>query len=352
MRVLYIYAGSRKKFKGRIGVDFDDTMFYGINHLEKYDIEASYKERWSGPISSVIGKLIGYNLRHTFTYFTTFGQDIVFGSPLLNMLIFRKILPTRTKFIILNIDLKRLWQHNKEKRIKGALIRWLLRSVDAMVCLGMQQYNFCLEEFDFLRAKLFFVPFGVDASYLKFTREGREDFILSAGRDNGRDYRTVIEVARAMPEERFEIVASRRNLVGIQDIPNNVKVNFDIKKNELEEKYRKAKILLSITHPDNHHEGADCSGQIVMLEAMASGLPVIATKRECLKDYTKDGENIELVDFYDKEAIIKRIKFFRDNAIRDRIALGARRAVEESFTTEIFAGHLAEVFKQIYSDEK
>ncbi len=350
MKVLYIFAGERdSKFKGTAGVDFSGTSFYGQNHLKNFGIKAIYKEWWNDPLMSFVGRLLGFNLRHAFMFFRTFGQDIVFGSSVLNMMIFRKFIPRQTKFVMLNISLTRLWQNNKNKKIKGPVIRWLLKSLDGVVCLSTKQKDFCVREFHFLKGKTFFVPFGVDVSFLKFIREGREDFILSAGRDNGRDYKTVLEVARLMPNENFEIVCSPRNLGGIVDIPKNVKVYFDITKKELEEKYKKAKILLLITHDDDYKHGADCSGQTVLLESFAMGLPVIATKRASLRDYVSDKNNIALVGIYDVSTIIEKVNLFGDESVRERLAKNAREMVEENFSTKIFASGVARVFKDINS---
>ena len=348
MKILYIYAGERKdKFEGQIGVDFADTSFYGLNHLRVFGIDASYKEWWGSPFLKKVGDLLGFNLKQAILFFRTFGYDVVFGSSVLNMVLFKKIIPRRTKFVLNNISLTRLWQNNKDKPAKSKFIEWLLRGVDGVVCLSKKQESFCLEEFPFLAGKVFFVPFGVDASFLRFEREGRQDFILSVGRDNGRDYKTVIEVAKMMPEEKFEIVASPRNLVGLKDIPPNVIVSLDIDKRDLEEKYRKAKIVLLLTHKDNYKDGADCSGQTVLLEAMASGLPVVASARACLKDYVKDSKDAFLVDFYDADGVVARIKELQKKEVREKIARNARETIEKSFTSLAFASGLSKVFKRV-----
>lgn len=348
MKVLYIYAGKRRnKFKGEIGIDYADTQFYGLNHLKNFGIDAEYRE-WGDFWFGRIFHFLSFNIKHALMFFATRGHDVVFGSSILNMMFFKKIFGSRTsKFILLNISLKRLWQGNQNRPFKKFLLNWLLKELDGVVCLSMEQISFCTENFPYLRGKIFFVPLGVDTIYNKFVQEGRENFILSAGRDNARDYRTVLAVARSLPDRNFEIVASKRNLKDIGEIPANVNSRFDISPSELAEKYRKAQLLLLLTHPDSFKEGADGSGQTVLLEAFASGLPVVATARGSLRDYVVDGHTALLSDFYDTQGIIGNIKKMEDKELRNTLARNARVVAEEKSSSVRMAEKLSEVFKKV-----
>jgi glycosyltransferase involved in cell wall biosynthesis len=264
------------------------------------------------------------------------------------MMFFKKIFGSRTsKFILLNISLKRLWQGNHHKPFKRFLLNWLLKELDAVVCLSKEQVSFCEENFPYLGGKIFFVPLGVDTIYNKFTREGRQDFILSAGRDDARDYGTVLAIAKELPDKKFEIVASPRNLKGVGDTPPNVKVSFDIPPRELSEKYSKAQMLLLLTHSDGFKEGADGSGQTVLLEAFASGLPVVGTARASLRDYVVDGKTALLSDFYDTQGIIGNIRKLDNANLGDALARNARVATEEMFSSIKMSESLAAVFKEV-----
>lgn len=347
MRVLYIYAGERRhKFKGEIGIDYADTQFYGLNHLKNFGIDAEYKE-WGDFRMGKIFNFLSFNIKHALMFFVTRNYDVVFGSSVLNMMIFKKIFGSEAKFILLNISLKRLWQSNQNRPFKKTLVNWLLKELDGVACLSKEQVSFCEENFPRLMNKIFFVPLGVDTTYNKFVREGREDFILSAGRDNARDYTTVLSVAKQLPDKKFEVVASPRNLKDAGAITANVRVNFDIAPSELAAKYRKAQMLLLLTHPDNFKEGADGSGQTVLLEAFASGLPVVATARGSLCDYVVDGKTALLSDFYDTQGIIVNIKKLEDGALRETLAQNARKRVEDNFSSLKMAERLVEVFKKV-----
>jgi len=341
MKILYLYSGTRKdKFKGKIGVDYPDTQFYGLNHLGKFDIEAEFKEP---------KKSLGFRLRHFLMYFTARKYDVVFGPSLLYMALWKKFIPTKTKFVLLNISLGRTIVANRNKFLKRKLIFWLLEGMDAVVCLTSFQKEYLEKSAPFLKDKIYPVPLGVDTNYYKPVYKDRKNYILSVGRDNGRDYKTIIETAVLMPEIEFQIVCSRRNLENIDDIPKNVKIFYDLPFLELNRKYQEAKILLLITHNDSFVDGADCSGQTVLLDAMANGLPIIVSRKEYLTDYVIDKKEAIFVDFYNSSKIKTAIESLWNNyEFKREIAVRARQKVEIEFFTEKMAERLSYIFKNLF----
>lgn len=348
MKVLYIYSGSRKgKFSGVLGKDYPDAQFYGLNHLHKFGIVAEYKEFNDLTRSKLLKKILGFRTKHFLLYFFTRRYDIVFGSSLIYMLFLKKIFRTKTKFVLLNISLARIVATSKKNILKANALRWLLKEADAVVCLSTSQKEDLENSFDFLRGKVFFVPLGTDVNYYQPVYSDRKDYILSVGRDNGRDYKTVIEVARLLPEYKFQIVCSKRNVVGIDNIPKNVKILYDLAPSDLVLKYREANMLLLITHDDTYQDGSDCSGQTVLLDAMAIGLPVIASRKAYLADYVTDGKGVLFVDFYSPTDIIQRVREFQDSTLRRAFSEAARQVVEKRFSTERMAEGLSTVFFKI-----
>lgn len=282
-------------------------------------------------------------------FFKTFGYDVVFGSSLLNTVLLKKLFRIKTKFVLLNISLSRLVISNKDKKIKFKIIKWLLKDIDAVVCLSSAQKQ-QLEELNIIDDnKIFFAHLGVDDIFYNPIYENRNNILLAVGRDNGRDYKTIIEVAKTLPQYKFEIICSKRNIEGQGALPRNVIVHYDISNRELRDKYQTYKALLLITHSDEYGDGADCSGQTVLLDAMASGIPIIASKKEYLKDYVGDGgEEVELVNFYDIDGLKgKIIDIQQDSQKSSKMAQNARNRVERGLSTKSMALELSAVFKQI-----
>lgn len=340
MKVLYLYAGTRKqKFGGRLGVDAPDTQFYGLNHFEPLGIDAQYKE-WDTRLP--------FRLKHFLMYFATRGYDLVFGSPLLYMMPLKILFNPRRKFVLLNIGITRTLAVNKKNPLSYLFLRKLLGALDGVVCLARFQVAYLEERFPFLRGKVFFVPLGVDTAFYQPRYSGRKDYILSAGRDNGRDYKTVLEVATRMPEREFHIVCSPRNLKEVGAVPPNVKVIYDLPFGELHKKYQEAALLLLLTHDDTFGDGADCSGQTVLLDAMANGLPTVVSRKHYVGDYIEEGKEALLVECYNAEAAARAAQTLLEDPVRaETFARNARARVEKEFSTQAMAKQLSQVFSRL-----
>ena len=69
-----------------------------------------------------------------------------------------------------------------------------------------------------------------------------------------------------------------------------------------------------------------------MPEAMACGVPVVATKVGGIPEIVVDGETGILVNPKDSSAIAKScLKILNDNKLREKMGIAARRRVEELF---------------------
>jgi glycosyltransferase involved in cell wall biosynthesis len=348
MKVLYIFAGSRKKLRiETAGREYPDTQLYGLNHLAAEGIDADYKEPQE-LLPKSISRLIGFRLRHFLMFFATAGYDVVFGSALLYMLILKRFIPTKRKFIILNISLVRLLESNKHHGIKHNFLCWLLARADGIVNLSLFQQEYLSHVVPALQSRMRVIPLGVDVSFYNPNRP-RGSFLLAAGRDNGRDYATVIEVARQLPERQFVIVCNKRNLVGVGTIPQNVTVHYDIPQQRMQRLLEEAFALLLIVRGDSYMDGADCSGQTVLLEAMASGCPVIATRKEYLVsgEYAVEGKEIILVPSTGVQEICSSIRALEDPKVRLTLGRAARKRAEK-LSTEQMGKELSGFFTYVY----
>jgi glycosyltransferase involved in cell wall biosynthesis len=349
MKALFLYSGQRKeKYNGVASVDYPDTQFYGLTYMKDFGVDAEYKEYGKTMWARSVGKILGFRFRHAYMYFVARRYDVVFGISIVYMLVLKKIFPTKTKFVLFNSVLNRMLRVHKPGSFSYRFLISLLRELDGIIFLSQAHLKRVVDKVPFIENNSFFVPMGVDAKYFKPIYQGRENFYLAVGRDNARDYKTIIDVARAMPEESFHLVCLPRNVRDIENIPSNVMLHYDIPRNELQELYENARALLLIMHDDTYPEGSDSSGPTVLLEAMAVGLPIVVSKKEYLSDYVTHGEDAFLVDFYDKEGIIQSIKVLQDPILRTKIALNARAKVDLKFNTREMAKGIAEVFKIIY----
>lgn len=116
----------------------------------------------------------------------------------------------------------------------------------------------------------------------------------------------------------------------------------------LREKYASSKMLLLITHDDNYEDGADCSGQTVLLDAMASGMPIIASRKSYILEYIVEGKDALLVDFYAPQQIVNAILLLKgDNERSSELGYNAQRSAEENFSTKHMARDLVSLWDKI-----
>lgn len=345
MKVLYIYSGTRKKLVGEPGQDYPDTSLYGENHLGAFGIEAEYKEFSDLPLIGAL-PMPSFALRHALTtlYFSLSGKyDLIFGSSLLYGLFLKKLFGLKQKMALLDISLGRTLSANRKSRFKTILLKSALRQASAIVCLSDYQKRFLEKECPELKDEIKVVPLGVDVDYYRPVYEGRSGYFLSAGRDNGRDYRTVFKIAALLPQEQFELVASPRNVKGLGEAPQNLKLYFDLPHAEWRKKFNEARMLLLITHPDGFEDGSDCSGQTALLEAFASGLPVVATRKGYISEYGQEEEDLVLVEPYDEKALAGQIANLPQDKLKS-MARAARERVEKEFSTKRMAENLSKIF--------
>lgn len=92
--------------------------------------------------------------------------------------------------------------------------------------------------------------------------------------------------------------------------------------------------------------GLQQEGQpLVVLEAMASGLPVLFTDRGCLRDTVIEGECGLEVRSNDPQHLADRLLWFLDHPAEiERMGWNARARFERFYTSERFVHHLGELF--------
>ena len=87
---------------------------------------------------------------------------------------------------------------------------------------------------------------------------------------------------------------------------------------------------------------------LVIPEAMAAGLPVIATAVGAIPDFVKDGEDGFLIAPKDPQMLEDRIcRLLDDEGLRRRISERVRARALREFTIEVGCGKVAEVAKGV-----
>ena len=382
-KVLYLYAGSRREFheKWKKGL-VPDTQLLGLNYMEKFGIDAKFIE-W--PVCEWFRK-INFNLVHLPYIFAIKKYDAVFICAGLPLVFLAKYILRwkKPRFVIYNTFLTNALKRNKSG-IAGFVTRKAVENLEMVVCTAREQQKFLIER-GFDPNKIVYQPIGIDAKRFaneavaatavntsphtspqryqpaprqpgRLTRQNGLNkgdlsnrhmggYILSVGRDPGRDFKTLLEAVRNLPV-RVK-VATKPEVVAGLPVPSNVEILYHVPYEKMLGLYQKALFAVVPLRDIKDPKGSDTSGQYGYLEPMASGKAVIVTDKETVRDYIDNGVNGILVPPNDSGALRAAIENLLSNPER-AVAQGAaaQKKVLSNFTSEKFAEKLAEIFREI-----
>lgn len=157
-----------------------------------------------------------------------------------------------------------------------------------------------------------------------------------AGGYTNRDYEPVIEVFKKNGR-RLIIVGSVMNQGLSEELPNNITILKDIPKREFAQLLNKAKVCIL---PMKKITGA--SGQMVLLNYMKNGKPIIASDVPSVHEYVKDEES---AIFYntakDLEEAVERV----ENSLALRTSLGkqAIAAYQRNFSKDVLVNKFSKI---------
>ena len=223
-----------------------------------------------------------------------------------------------------------------------------------MVCVARQQQTFLQRRFGWDAWRTPLALSGTDARFyapdLARALPGDETAsdVLSAGRDAGRDYATLLAaVANGGEGPRLRLVCSPRNLAGLA-LPAGVSVRYDISADALRDEYGAARTVAIPTQGDHSTAGSDCSGTLVLLDALAMGRPAVITQRDSVPDYVTPGDAGP-----DRPARGSRRRCGRPSTTSSttraggaRLARAGRERVLSDLTTVHFARRIAAVLRE------
>jgi glycosyltransferase involved in cell wall biosynthesis len=133
------------------------------------------------------------------------------------------------------------------------------------------------------------------------------------------------ELANRLPHLRFCWIGGPIDAVKV-DWPANVQITGWRARDEVMKFYAKSRVFLTTSR----YEGMP----IVMLEAMAAGLPIVSTNVPGSKDVVRDGETGFLCETINNlETRLTQI--ISDDALADRLASAATRAVLKHYDTRV-----------------
>lgn len=206
------------------------------------------------------------------------------------------------------------------------------RGVDLIFVSSSQEVQSYSRRFGLSIDRFRFLPFHTDMVTPKIA-DSEEDYVLSAGR-TGRDYLTLIEAVKDL-NLRLIIVSDRDSLKDVS-IPQNVEVLYDAPYSKYIELLSHCKFVVVPLK-----KLVKSTGQVVILEAMGLGKPVITTRTTGTVDYIKHGSNGILVPPEDPETLkMEIVKLSNNKELSRSIANKALAEVLEDYTFDKYTGRI------------
>lgn len=251
----------------------------------------------------------------------------------------QSILPIRQpKHVILQFIMRER-RPDIRSRAKYALMKFLLSSVHKIVCSSNAETGYYQRAFGWAPSKTAFVPFHTSATFVDYPSETQGDYVIAAGR-SFRDYDTLVA---AVKDSGIDTLIVGDN--GCQPKYagyDNITVMENIPQDDLTRKMAQARIVVL---PLQDREIS--TGQTVLLQAMAMGKPVVATRTSGTVDYVISGETGILVPPGDAKEMRAAIDaLIRDKELCARLGESAKKAVMSQHLPRQYALNVARAITQ------
>ena len=230
---------------------------------------------------------------------------------------------------------------NANRAVKS-ICRSIFSSVDEIICYSVSSREFWEKEM-FMEGKCHFVPLMAGDEYFSSGKAGTGNYLFSAGR-YGRDYKTLIEaVTRAQAEA--VIVSDEKNYNEIKKYlngKNNVKYYKEIPLRQYNELLQGAKLVVLPLEKNDYH-----AGQTVLVQAMASGKAVIASRTNGTADYIRDGEDGMLYEPGNSGELSEKISaLLTDDEKRRDIGIKAQKKAQDNFSELSFVKNIHSILNK------
>jgi glycosyltransferase involved in cell wall biosynthesis len=348
LRVLFVFTARKRDLLARAAAGTaPDTLLFGYNHLEGTGVVPDFHEPQYPPLGRAAARQagrLGPDLLQLRTLRLFPRYDAVFLTGGWPLLLAARAIPRRRRprLIWLNMTLTNLL---RRERPLSRLLEVGLRGADRVVCVARHQQVFLQRRFGWEASRTPLALSGTDAAFYaperarKDTPEAAPVDVLAPGRDAGRDYATLLAALRDGP--RVRVVCSPRNVAGLA-LPPNAAVRYDLPAEALRDAYGAAGTVAIPTYGDGSTLGSDCSGTLVLLDALAMGRPAVVSRRASVADYVTPEAHALTVAPGDAAPLRAAVDSLRDDpAGAARLAAAGRERVLDALTTRHFAARLA-----------
>ena len=341
LRAAFVFPNSRAALAAAVAAgEAPDSTLFGLNRLARHDVDAELVDPPDYDPARLIGR-IRWHARELGLPRRLASFDVAF-TPLIN------VLPLASRVLrgprIVTINYGHALIYERSSRLRRRVVRASLRSAARVVCIGRWQHEHAVDRIGVDPARVVTLPVPIDDGFFPSREYDRnESLVLSVGKDDGRDFATLVAAARGL-DVRVQIV-TKPQFVRDLALPPNVTVD-SVSYARLRELYAQAALVVVPQRRDGYVYGSEGGGITASLEAAASARPLVVTERALLRDYVTDGENGLVAPAEDPQALRETIeRVLGDPALAARLGAAGRARVERDHTTRGFAARLAPVLR-------
>jgi glycosyltransferase involved in cell wall biosynthesis len=257
----------------------------------------------------------------------------------------RRVFGFRTAILLIDPALSP--GYARRKRLQD----YVIPQVDGVVVYGRVQLDHLAQEYgSAIRAS--FLYHRADVNFYTPSDQqttAADPYVFSVGLDESRDFETLAAAARYCRDdlgmtERF-VLRTPRSVTQ----PGGLEIQRDsVSYGGLRDLYRGASVVV-LPLRDRLHAG----GINTLLEAMATGRPVVVSASRGIADYVRDGETVRVVAPGDVRAMSRAIaELIADPREARRLGDNARRFVVERCENRVYAGALAPIIRDIVDSRR
>lgn len=148
----------------------------------------------------------------------------------------------------------------------------------------------------------------------------------------------LIEMAKRLPNIQFELIGPVSDEIKKSDIPNNVCLHGTMQHEQAMKFLKQSDVFVFPSYSEGF--------SVAMLEAMQSGLPIIATDVGANRDMIEDKGGI-IVDSKNVEALCKGISFLEEPDIRKEMSDWNCLKVQENYTLDVVFGKIQLLYEKM-----
>ncbi len=222
--------------------------------------------------------------------------------------------------------------------------KYYKNNIDAYLCLTNFQKK-KLQDNGFPHKKMYVLPNMYNKSLTGNQSRENHTYIAFAGRisrEKGVDL--ILKAARELPDVQFKLAGAVRDGGDLTNLPSNVKYCGILRGDDLDEFYRNASALVMASI---WYEGFP----MVLPEAMAYRLPVIAPRIGGFPEIVEDGKNGVLFSMGDYQDLIEKVKYIRGNPeiAKEMGENGFQKLIRE-YSPDVYYKRLMNVYRQVIDD--